>query len=138
MYYAQLNKNNICFAISQLKSKIDNPKMIEVNELDGRFLEKKYKDNKFYGLKLEAEKDKIEVNEEVKINIKWLDLEENLVSDNTEITVFVNREEKTRVTAERGVLEIEFTSEEPGLFDIEAVCKDGCRATARIEVVENG
>ena len=137
-FYAQLNENGIVHTVCQLSGEVEDDNIVEISSMDNRLIGKKYKNEKFYGLKLEPEKEKIEANEEVKVSIKWQDLEENLVDDNTEITVFVNDEEKTKLTAENGIAEIDLSSDESGIFEIKVVCEDGCKARTRIGVVESG
>ena len=137
VFYVQLNNNNIVFASSQLKGKVDNPKMIELTEEGSDLLGKKYNNGAFHGLNIASLKSKIIANEETTLTLKWLDMEDNLVDDKTEITIFINEEEKTKVTAENGIAEVGFSSEEIGMFEIVAVCADGCSAGTQIEVIEN-
>ena len=136
-YYAQLNESGKVHTVCQLSGEIEGENIVEISSMDGRLIGKKYKSGKFYGLELEAEKDKVKVNEEVKITIKWQDLEETLVDDKSKINVFVNEEKRVEVVAENGVTEIEFSSEETGIFEITAICEDGCKAMIRIGVVED-
>jgi ribosomal protein S4 len=45
--YAQLNDNNICIAISILKSKINQNNMIEIDNMDDDYLWRKYENNEW-------------------------------------------------------------------------------------------
>ena len=135
-FYAQLNENGIVHTICQLSDVIEGNNIVGITSMDSGLMGKKYKQDKFYGLNIESPKT-VKQNEVVNITLKWLDMEGNLVDDITEITVTIGDIEE-KVIAEKGVVEVEFSSEEVGEFEIVAVCDDGCRASERIEVVENG
>ena len=47
MYYAQLNKDNICVAVSQLSAKVEQENMIELESYDTTLCGKKYNDGKW-------------------------------------------------------------------------------------------
>lgn len=43
-FYAQLNENNVCIGVIQLKDEIISDKMIRIGELDSSLLSKKYEE----------------------------------------------------------------------------------------------
>lgn len=54
--YAEIDENNICFAVSQLKDKVDKPTMIPLDSYDISLLGKQYKNGEW----LEVEQPEIE------------------------------------------------------------------------------
>lgn len=46
-YYAQINENNICVAVSQLSEIVEKSNMIQINEYDENFIFRKYEDSQW-------------------------------------------------------------------------------------------
>lgn len=47
MYYAQIDENNVCYAVTQTTGQIDQPDMIEIESYDESLLFKTYANGVF-------------------------------------------------------------------------------------------
>lgn len=75
-YYAQIDKDNICFAISSLSNKVTDEELIPVSSTDADVLHRKYEDGQWSKEKFLPEDIGLETTTEDKINFIYYKLME--------------------------------------------------------------
>lgn len=124
-YYAQINENNVCVAVSQLSQDVESKYLILLPSFSDQYLGKKYNNGIFCGLEAKAEG--------TNISVFWRDMNGNLVDETEEVkAVYGNVEVVVEMRNGQGSFTVDAS---PGTYRIEIISKSGCRT--EVEVVIN-